>query len=50
VVRLKIARRALRYVRARKRIIVTASFTSTRTLPAEAGRHEEFVRLLAPRR
>jgi hypothetical protein len=50
LVRLKLSRRAVRYVRARKRLGVTASFTAARTLPAETGTHEENVKLLAPRR
>jgi len=50
LVRLKLTRRALRYVRSRKRVTVTASFASTRTLPVESGTHKENVRLLAPRR
>ena len=49
LVRLKLTRRALRYVRSRRSVTVTASFSSTRTLPVESGTHEEFVRLV-PRR
>ena len=50
LVRLKLTRRAVRYIRARKRVTATASFATTRTLPVDRGTHKEYVTLLPPRR